>query len=93
MGTLLHSCVKMHEAIELLFMVVSRVSPGIGVLDGSLHFLAGRGGFFWGGFHLLVLMDFHSALSTEKCIRLMCEKLTIFPYRQYINRVFIKCSL
>jgi len=33
-GTLLHSCVKMCEVIELPFVVVSGVGIGIGVLDG-----------------------------------------------------------
>ena len=33
MGTLLHSCVKMHKAIELPLMVISVVGPGIGALD------------------------------------------------------------
>ena len=42
MATLLHSCVEVHELIELSFGVVSVVSPGIGVLDGGRH--AARGG-------------------------------------------------
>jgi len=33
MGTLLHSCVEVSEPIELSFVVVSGVSPGIGVFD------------------------------------------------------------
>jgi len=51
MGTLLHTCVEVHESIELSFGVVSVVSPGIGVLDGSRHAARGRGeGELLGGF-------------------------------------------
>jgi len=46
--TLLRSCVKVREAIKLLFVVVSRVSPGIGVLDG-VHIPKEKGR-FWGFF-------------------------------------------
>jgi len=28
----------------------------------------------------------------QKCIQLVREKLTLFPYRQYINRIVINCS-
>jgi len=42
-ATLLHSCVKVHEAIALSFGVVSGVSPGIGVDD--FHILRWKGGF------------------------------------------------
>jgi len=41
MGTLLHSCAKVREIIELLFGVVSVVGPGIGV-----NVLQGEGGFW-----------------------------------------------
>ena len=34
MGTLLHSCAKVHEPIELSFWMVSGVGRGTGVLDG-----------------------------------------------------------
>jgi len=34
MGTLLHSCVEVHEPITLSFCLVSGVSPGIDVLYG-----------------------------------------------------------
>jgi len=37
MGTLLRRCVEVRRAIELSFGVVSGVSPGIHVLDGSPH--------------------------------------------------------
>jgi len=36
MGSLWHSCAKVHELIEVSFGVVSGVGPGIGVLDGGL---------------------------------------------------------
>jgi len=45
MGTLLQSCLKVHEVIELPFGVVNGVDPGIGVLDGGPHFPQGRGSF------------------------------------------------
>jgi len=37
-------------------------------------------------------MDFHSASTKAKRIRLVCEKF-IFPYEQYINGIVIKCSI
>jgi len=50
MGTLWHWCVKMREAIELPFGVVSGVGPGIGLLDGGPD-LPREGNFFLeGGF-------------------------------------------
>jgi len=47
-GTLLHSCVKVCEAIKLPFEMVSGVSSGIRVLDGGPDPPRGMGG-FWGG--------------------------------------------
>jgi len=47
MGTSLHSCVEVHELIELSFGVISGVSPDIYVLDGGLRVLRGRGE-LWG---------------------------------------------
>jgi len=44
MDNLLHSCVEVHEPIELSFGVVSGVGPGIGVL-GGLMCCKGIGGF------------------------------------------------
>jgi len=41
-GPLLHSCVEVHTAIELLFGVVSGVGPGIHVLNG-VHVTEGEG--------------------------------------------------
>jgi len=37
MGTLLHSCVEVHDLIKLSFGVVSWVGEGMGVLDGSTY--------------------------------------------------------
>jgi len=42
MGPLLRSCVEVRAAIELLFEVVSGVTPGIHVLDG-VHVPQGEG--------------------------------------------------
>jgi len=90
MGTLLLRCVELRRAIELSCGVVSGVRPGIHVLDGSPR--ASRGsGCFWHGFWpvsnfrvygiqwtngilIMVVIDF----------RLVCEKLTAFPYAKYI---------
>jgi len=79
-GILLHSCVEVREPIELSFGVVSVVGPGAGVSDGSRRATRGMRGFgrFPGVFSLICLNG--TLLST--CIRLVCEKLTIFPYVQ-----------
>jgi len=45
MGTLLRTCVKVHEPIKLSFGIVSGVGPGTDVLDGSPHTSRGRGCF------------------------------------------------
>ena len=45
--TLLHSCAEVRAAIELLFKMVSGVTPDINVLDGGLSASSGRGE-FWG---------------------------------------------
>ena len=37
MGTLWHSYAKLHELIEMLFVVVSKVGQGMGILDGGPH--------------------------------------------------------
>jgi len=65
MGTLLCSCVKMHEVIKLPFLVVSGVGSGICVIDG-VHILQGKE--VWEIFWPLVCMAFLSV--TEKHIRL-----------------------
>ena len=59
--------------------VVSGVGQGMGVLDG-VHMPQGKGevlGIFCS--HWLEWYIFK-----QKCVRLMREKLTMFPYRQYI---------
>jgi len=43
MGTLLHSCAKLHESIEISFVMVSRVGRGMAVLDG-VHIPHDEGG-------------------------------------------------
>ena len=45
-GTLLHSCVEVHELIELSFGVVSGVRQEVGVLDG-VPVSKGKGDFSW----------------------------------------------
>jgi len=92
MGTLLHSCVKVHRAIELSCGVVSWVGPGIHVLDGSPRASRGRGCFWHGFWHLAKIrsIDFDRWHDTEKCIRLMCEKLTVFSYARYTIEFCVK---
>jgi len=63
------------EAIELPFEVVSGVDQEVGVLDGSTS-LKGKEGL---GFYRPLFKWRFSEL------RLVCEKLTIFPYGQYTN--------
>jgi len=45
--TLLHRCAEVRAAIELLFKMVSGVTPDIHVLDGGVRASSGRGE-FWG---------------------------------------------
>jgi len=87
-GDLLRRCVEMRRptAIELSFGVVSGVGPGIHVSDGSPR-ASRRRGFFWHGFRQF--SEFwsycfewrHGVLIDD---RLVCKKLTIFPYADYI---------
>ena len=42
MGTLLHSCVEVHEKIELSFGLLSGVGGEMGVLDGGSHAPTGK---------------------------------------------------
>jgi len=86
MRNLLRSCVEVRTAIELSFGVVSGVGPGIHVLDG-VHVPQGEwavssmiSGIFR---HLRGLRPFrlngrNDVLFVDKCIQLVCEKLTIF---------------
>ena len=78
---------EVRRAIELSFGVVSGVSPGIHVLDGRPRASGGRGCFwrrFWHFWHLR-MHCFNRRHDAEKCIRLVCEKLTIFPYTQNVS--------
>jgi len=88
----LHSSVKVHEVIELLFWVVSGVSPGTAVLDGNLN---GKGRFFGRGVKRfsrpLVWMVFWSSFVTEKWIRLMHQKFIIFPFGQKSMKTLFIC--
>jgi len=80
MVTLLRRCVKVRITIELSFGVVSGVGPGIQVLDGSPR--ASRHGFRqFSEFKSYCFEWQHGVLIDD---RLMCEKLTIFPYADYI---------
>jgi len=69
------------------FGMVSGVSRGMGALDTVPHASRGRGG-FWG--HLPPLAQwFQWRILQQKCIRLVHEKLIIFPYGQYIIGIYI----
>jgi len=84
MGPLLRSCAEVRAAIELSFGMVSGVGPGIGVLDGGPHASRGRG-YFW-DFSAFVPPFVRMGRMTYCLPRnvFVCEKLTIFPYRQDI---------
>ena len=86
MGNLLRRCVEVHTAIELSFGMVSGLGSGILVLDGSPRASKGRG-YFWHGFwHFSAFSPYSFQWGNDVLIadRLMCEKLTIFPYADYI---------
>jgi len=78
--------VEVRRAIELSFGVVSGVGPGIHVLDGSPRASWGRGCFLhsirhFSKFQIHWFEWRHGVLIDD---RLVCEKLTIFPYADYI---------
>ena len=80
---------EVRKAIELSFGVVSGAGPGIHVLDGSPRASKGRGCYFLAWFLAffgicarICLNGRNDVLIAEKYIRLVCEKLTVFPYRQ-----------
>jgi len=75
MGTLLRSCVVVYEPIKLSFGVVSGVTPGIDVLD-EVHVPQWEGAVSGIFQHLNGQND---VLLAQKCIRLVHEKLIIFP--------------
>jgi len=92
MGTLLHRCVEVRKAIELSFGMMSRVGPGIHVLNGSPRALRGRVCFWHGLWHFsasrhalvsIGLMTLRNAFD-------LCEKLTVFPYARYTVEFCIK---
>jgi len=94
--TLLCSCVKVCEAIELSFGIMSGVGSGNGIRWGPHH--AKRRGGFRGFSVTLVWRVFLSSFVREKCIRLVHEKFIIFPFRQYTNGNIVywsvlRCSL
>jgi len=76
--------------------VVSRVGSGIGALDeGPLPKGKGR---FWEFFFRIGLNGVFECIFKQKCIRLVHEKLTIFPYQHFINGIvtyssFLKYTL
>jgi len=61
------------------FGMVSGVSRGMDILDGGTHPLRGRGGIGGRFVHW-----FKWCFRVHFCIRLVCEKFTIFPFGQYI---------
>ena len=98
MGTLLRSCVKVCKAIELSFGAVSVVGPGIHVLDGGPHASTGSG-CFWHGFRYLAKIWLHWFQWRHRVLimvlidfRLVCEKLTIFPYAEYIVEFCVRVT-
>jgi len=92
MGTLLRRCVELHRAIELSFGMVSGVGPGIHVLDWGFTCLKGKGLFlawFRAFFGICACIGFNRRDDAEKCIRLVCEKLAVFPYTRYIIEFYV----
>jgi len=88
MRTSLHSCLEVRAAIELSFGIVNGLGSGIHVLDGGPRASRGRGCFGpFGIFGICVpicLNGQNDVMSANKCIQLVCEKLTAFPYGQDI---------
>jgi len=86
MGNLLRRCVEVRTAIELSSGVVSGVGPGIHVLDGSPR--ASRGSWlfpaWFPAFFGICVLSFTIGKDVQIDDRLVCEKLTIFPYADYI---------
>jgi len=91
-------CGETAHWIRVPFGVVSGVDPGIHELD-EVHVSQEEGavsgmvsGIFW---HLrpIRLNERNDVLFAEKCIQLVCEKLTIFPYGQYIVGIYVSFAL
>jgi len=77
--TLLHSCVKMREAIKLPFGLVSGNSPGIGVY-GSLHFPREGEAL---GVSLIDWFEWHFLLYV------VCKRLTVFFLRTICHQNYL----
>ena len=82
----MRSCVEVHERIELSFGMTSGVGPGIDVLDSGPRASRGAVSGIFRHLHPIGLNGQNDVFFAEKCIQLMCEKLTIFPYGQNIVR-------
>jgi len=82
------------KAIELSFGVVSGVGQGIHVLDGSPRASRGRGCFWHGFWHFSEFAPYSFQWGSDVLIddRLVCEKLTIFPYEQYIIEFCVRLA-
>ena len=65
---------------------MSRAGPGIHVLDGSPRASRERGCFWHGFWHFSAFSPYSFQWGNDVLIddRLVCEKLTIFPYADYI---------
>ena len=79
-------CVEVCTAIEPSFGMVSGVGPGIHVLDGSPRASRGRGCFWHDFWHFSAFSPYFFQWGNDILIndRVVCEKLTIFPYADYI---------
>ena len=95
MGTLLRRCVEVRRAVV---WHVSGVGPGIHVLDGSPCASTGRG-YFWHGFRHLAKIRLHwfqwrhgILIMVLIDFQLVCEKLTIFPYAEYILEFCVRVA-
>jgi len=91
MGALLRSCVEVREPIQLSF---GMVGPAIDVLDGGPRASRGRG-CFWDFFRHLCpigLNGQNDVLIVRKCIRIVCEMLTVFAYGQYILGILVSLA-
>jgi len=94
MGNLLRRCVEVRTAIELSFGVVSGVGPDIHVFDGSPRASRGRGCFWHGFWHFSEFTAYYFEWGKDLLIddRLVCEKLTIFPYADYIVVFYVELA-
>ena len=81
---------EVRELIELSFEEVSGFGPGIDVLGGGPYASSESGG-FWGCLPPLTQW-FQRPIFEDKCIRCVCEKLSLFPYVQYIVENFFSLA-